>query len=168
MSEVAYQIQRKVGGIVNSGQKVIFQTPQLIDLGFGIFYNQWTGMFTVHKEGLYYISWWVAIQQTTLLGASFAIKTSDGKTIKGNSNDGTGEISGDAIIKVQSTPYYFYLENMKGVVTYSGVSSEVANLSIIKIEEGIGITGATGPQGLLGPTGLQGDTGATGPQGLQG
>jgi hypothetical protein len=160
MNNVFLQIKRQVSGVVPLGSNLIFDT---IVYTFGnINYDLNTGFITINEPGTYSINWWVATQASlSTNGAVFAIDSSQGDFIEGNSPIKTGEVYGIAIIEVVSLPITISLKNSSTAdIFLSTIVPVTANLVVIK-EDIIGIIGPTGPTGPAGPTGPTGPTGST-------
>ena len=173
MSNIALQVERLASGSVVAGGNVVFDT--IVYLDGNISYNSLTGVITFNEAGRYAISWWVATQSTlSSNGTVFALSSSQGDFLEGNSPNRTDEVVGIGIIDVSTSPVTFSLTNAStAAVTYSGIVPVKATLVII--EDDIGITGPTGPigptgpsEGPTGPTGATGATGETGPTGATG
>lgn len=172
MSEVGIQLQRHLPGSIRSFQIVVFDeviTAPLVPNN--ITFNLATGEFFINKPGNYYIDWWVATETTINHPIQFSIFTQDLKVIQGDSQTSNGEITGNALLKVNRVPYTFTLLNSTSQTVNYGSSVEMkANIVITEVG-GVGETGPTGPQGIqgpIGPQGIQGIQGPTGPQGAQG
>ncbi|HID0761850.1 TPA: collagen-like triple helix repeat-containing protein, partial [Clostridium botulinum] len=165
------QLQRITTGTIAANTNVIFDNT-LLSTGSDISYNGGTGVVTITKTGIYYVDWWVTTQSSfSATYISFAIKTSDNKTIQGESPIKIGQVSGNALLNVTTVPYTFSLINSNLDVSLAVNPTVKANLSVTEETNTLGVTGpqgvtgATGPQGITGPTGPQGITGPTGIQG---
>ncbi|WP_341393223.1 hypothetical protein [Clostridium sporogenes] len=162
------QLQRTTTGTIAANTNVIFDNT-LLSTGSDISYNGGTGVVTITKTGIYYVDWWVTTQSSfSATYISFAIKTSDNKTIQGESPIKIGQVSGNALLNVTTVPYTFSLINSNLDVSLAVNPTVKANLSVTEETSTLGVTGPTGPQGITGATGPQGITGATGPQGVTG
>jgi hypothetical protein len=168
MSNIALQIERLAAGTVASGGDLIFDNVVYTD--GNITYNPGTGVITFLEVGRYVINWWAATQAaTTSNGVVFALNSSQGDLLEGNSPIKTGEVVGLGIIDVIVAPVTVTLENTStGNVILSGIVPVKAALMVVQDDIG-GPTGPTGPGGPAGgPTGPTGPTGATGEAGTPG
>lgn len=117
MSNIALQIERQTDGIVESNENVIFGTT--VYSSGNIVYNAATGVITFQEAGRYVFNWWVATQtSTSKQGAVFALTSSQGDFLEGNSPLNTGEVSGVAIIEVVTAPVTVSLVNASGATFY--------------------------------------------------
>ena len=173
------QIEKLTAGTVESNANIIFDST-VISIG-NISYDSGTGIITLQEAGRYEFDWWVASQSCdSNIGTGYALVSSQGDSIIGNSPVKTGEVVGIGVIEVVTAPVTVSLRNNSGARIYSSTIVPVkASLAVIEIgspgEIGPtgptgpqGETGSTGPQGETGPTGLQGETGSTGLQGETG
>lgn len=70
-----------------------------------IVYDSLTGTITVNAVGKFVINWWVATQSSLDTGGPiFALTTSDGQLITGNSPQKTAQVTGMGIIDIASVP----------------------------------------------------------------
>ncbi|ENJ9656028.1 collagen-like protein, partial [Clostridium botulinum] len=162
------QLQRTTSGTIPANTNVIFDNI-LLSTGSDISYNPGTGVVTINKTGIYYVDWWVSTQSSfSATYVSFAIKTSDNKTIQGESPIKVGQVVGNALLNVTTVPYSFSLINSNLDVSLAVNLTVKANLSVTEETNTLGVTGPTGPQGVTGATGPQGVTGTTGIQGVTG
>lgn len=108
---IALQLKLNIGGSVISGNSVLFDNT-MYSSG-DILYNPATGVITFNESGRYTVQWWVA-QQTSISidGASFAISSSQGDLIQGNSPLKTTEVVGMGIIDVVAPPVTCSLINV--------------------------------------------------------
>lgn len=150
--------------VVSNLAPIIFDT--LVYNSGTITYSMGTGEISINDTGIYYISWWVATASAlTSQGVTFGVLINDNRTISGSSPSRLGEVSGNAIIEVTTVPTIIKLINLTPAAVQLGTNVIIkADLAIFNTQW-VGPTGATGPQGNLGPTGY---TGPTGPQGSQG
>ena len=144
-----------------------------------ISYSSVTGVITFNEAGRYSLQWFVASQSSpSANGAVFAISTSQGDYLEGNSPIKTTEVVGMCIVDVAVAPVTASLVNAStGTVFYSPINPIRATLVIIQDDiAATGPTGDTGPTGATGasltglpatrgPTGPTGDTGPTGATG---
>ena len=93
MSNIALQIERVSSGAVAVNANVIFEN--IVFLSGNISYNTATGEITFNEPGRYVINWWVASQSTQATnGVVFALASSQGDLLEGNSPIKTGEVVG--------------------------------------------------------------------------
>ncbi len=110
MGNIALQIGRSLTGTVGAGENVIFDAA-VYSTG-NISYNNSTGVITLNESGRYVIHWWVATQSSTFAGgAIFALVSSQGDLLTGNSPLKAGEITGVGIISVAIAPITVSLVN---------------------------------------------------------
>ncbi|WP_227019254.1 collagen-like triple helix repeat-containing protein [Sinanaerobacter chloroacetimidivorans] len=163
MSDIALQIERSTAETVAVGQNVIFETT-VFSAG-NISYNTTTGVITFHETGRYMINWWVATQSTfSTIGAVFALSSSQGDFLEGNSPVKTGEVTGMGIIEVSAAPVIVSLINASNNILYYSVVVPL-KAALVVVQDDLQGSGPTGPTGDTGPTGPTGDTGPTGPTG---
>lgn len=167
MSNIALQIERSIAGTVAAGSNVIFDT--IVYTAGNISYNSLTGVITYNEPGRYVIEWWVATQSSvSTVGAVFALSSSQGDFLEGNSPIKTGEVFGVGIIDVVAAPVTASLLNASnGLFFYSTIVPLKATLVVVEDDLG-GSTGPTGATGAMGATGATGSTGATGATGTTG
>ncbi|MGL5753134.1 MAG: hypothetical protein ACRCXT_21505, partial [Paraclostridium sp.] len=166
MIEVGIQLQRNLPGSISAYEIVVFDeviTAPLVPSN--ITFNLSTGEFFINKVGNYYIDWWVSTETAVNIPIQISIFTQDLKVIQGDSQKSTGEITGNALLKVDKVPYTFVLLNSTAqIINYGSSVEKKANIVITEI----GGVGATGPIGPTGEQGIQGPIGPTGEQGIQG
>ena len=163
MSVIALQIELRIGGTVASGGKVIFN--KIAYTAGNIDYNNAAGFITFNEPGRYIVTWWVATQSSqSTIGTIFALSSSQGDYIEGNSPNNTGEIVGIAILDVGIAGVTASLLNA-AAKTFYYASKAPLKAALIVVKGDTGITGDTGPAGDTGPTGDIGPTGYTGPTG---
>src|ERR1035437_2049165 len=110
MSNIALQIERSATETVITGASVIFDA--IVYSAGNISYNTSTGVITFNEVGRYIINWWVATQtSTSLTGMVFALSSSQGDYLEGDSPIKTGEVSGLGIIDVTIAPVTLSLVN---------------------------------------------------------
>jgi len=171
MSDIALLIERAAAGSVAVNGNVIFDTVKFT--AGNISYNSGTGVITFNEAGRYEVHWWVTTQSSqTTNGIVFALVSSQGDLIIGDSPIRTGEVVGMGIIEVAAPPVTLSLVNWgDAAVIYGSLVPIRASLMIVQDDIGsgptgpTGNTGPTGPTGDTGPTGPTGDTGPTGPTG---
>lgn len=148
MSNIALQIERITAGSVAANANVIFEN--IVFLSGNISYNAGTGVILFNEPGRYVINWWVATQSTqSTNGVVFALASSQGDFLEGNSPSKTGEVVGFGVIEVVSAPQTLSLINASTAeVFYSVVVPLTATLVIV--EDDIPGDGPTGPTGATG------------------
>lgn len=110
MGNIALQIERTASGIINAGENVVFEATAYSD--GNISYNNTTGVITFNEQGRYIINWWVSTQSSSSTdGVVFALSSSQGDFIVGNSPTKTGEIIGVGIVNVSTAPVTLSLVN---------------------------------------------------------
>ncbi len=170
MSNIALQVERLAAGTITSAGNVIFDT--VVYTAGNISYNSVTGVITFNETGRYVFTWWVATQTSASTnGAVFALSSSQGDFLEGNSPIKTGEVVSIGIVDVAAAPVTVSLINASTAQFYYSTLVPV-KATLVVIEDdiaGIGPTGPTGPTGPPnGPTGPTGETGLTGPTGPTG
>ncbi|MBP1994873.1 collagen-like triple helix repeat-containing protein [Paenibacillus eucommiae] len=178
MSDIALQLERLTAGSFNIGNNVIFNS--IVYSSGNISYNIITGVITFNEAGRYILDWSVATQSSASInGAVFALSSSQGDFLEGNSPIKTGVVTGIGIIDVFAAPVTLSLINASTAEVFlSTIVPVKATLVIVQDDiSSTGPTGATGPtgdSGAVGPTGATGEpgpigaTGATGPTGDSG
>ncbi|MDF2567792.1 MAG: hypothetical protein K0R90_1248, partial [Oscillospiraceae bacterium] len=166
MSNIALQIERLAAGTVASSGNVIFDS--VIYSAGNITYNSLTGVITFNEAGRYVLDWWVATQSSPSgIGAVFALSSSQGDFLEGNSPIKTGEVVGIGIVDVVEAPVTVSLVNATPSIFYYSAAVPV-KATLVVVEDDIVGEGPTGPTGATGPTGPTGSTGATGSTGPTG
>ncbi len=143
MSNNSLQVTLTGGTNVPAGTNVIFNN--VIFMTGNISYNTVTGVITFNVPGEYAINWWVDTQSSTSpTGINFAISTSQGDFILGDSPIATGEVSGIALINVAAPGTTAQLVNATANdIVYSSIVPVQASLMAFEID--LGPTGPTGP-----------------------
>lgn len=162
MGNVALQIGLNSSASVGLGENVYFDT--MIYLTGNISYNSVTGEITFQEAGRYSINWWLAAQSSySSNGTAFALFSSQGDEIKGNSPIKKDEVYGMGIIEVITAPVTLSLKNVStGTVYLSAQVPLKGALAIIREDLQEGPAGPTGPAGDSGSTVPTGDTGPAG------
>ena len=169
MPNSALQIELNTATSVASNANVPFDT--IVYSAGGISYNPATGVITFLEAGRFVIDWWLATQSSqSTNGASFALSSSQGDFLEGNSPIKTGEVYGIGIVDVTTAPVTLSLVNISNAPIFFATQVPLKGTLVIVEDDqdsagGTGPTGATGPTG---PTGPAGTTGATGPAGATG
>lgn len=170
MPNIALQIERLAAGTITAGAPVVFDNVVYTD--GNISYNGATGVITFNEAGRYIVNWWLATQASAAAGVIFALSTSQGDFLEGNTPNRADEVVGVGIIDVVSPPVTMTLSNAAaGSVALASSLPVKATLMIVQDDIGTGATGPTGPtgpQGPLGPVGPVGPAGSTGATGATG
>ena len=169
MANNALQIELNTATTVAAGANVLFDT--IVYSSGTISYNPATGVITFNEAGRYVLDWWLATQSSqSTNGTSFALSSSQGDFLEGNSPINTGEVYGIGIVDVIAAPVTVSLVNIStATVFFSLIVPLKGTLVIVQDDIGpTGPTGATGPTGPTGAAGLTGPTGDTGPTGPTG
>ncbi len=160
MSNIALQIERQAAGLIEPSSNVAFDT--IVYCAGDISYDTGAGVITFHVAGRYVLDWWVATQTSTSTnGAVFALSSSQGDVLEGNSPIKTGEVVGIGILDIAAAPVTVSLVNASTASFYYSAIVPV-KATLVVTEDDLSGTGPTGPTG---PTGETGATGATGPTG---
>ncbi|MEA4891762.1 MAG: hypothetical protein VB085_04275 [Peptococcaceae bacterium] len=134
-------------------------------LSGSISYSEATADITIMETGRYIVNWWMATQSSSAAGAAFAISSSQGDLLEGNSPTKTGEVYGGGIIDVPDVPFTLSLINVGTGMMYLSGQVPLQGALVVTQDNAsgeTGPTGPTGPQGETGPTGPQGETGEAG------
>ncbi|WP_070000701.1 hypothetical protein [Cellulosilyticum sp. I15G10I2] len=163
MGSITIQIERLATGTVRPGGNVIFDS--VVYSTENISYNALTGVITFNEAGRYVLDWWIATQ--SVLGATgvvFAVNSSQGDVLEGNSPIKAGEVVGVSIIDVAAAPVTVTLSYIGAGTVYFPTTLPVkATLVVIQDDIVQGEIGPTGPTGSTGATEDTGPTGDTGP-----
>ncbi|WP_101698550.1 hypothetical protein [Clostridium minihomine] len=177
MGQTALQMDLNASSVIESNERVIFNT---IKYSVGdISYNTTTGELTLSAAGRYVIDWWLAVQfSLSTSGAAFALETSQGDLIIGNSPIKTDEVYGIGIIEVTTAPVTVVLKNIGTGPIYLSPSVPLQGTLVLFEDVLNGPPGPTGPDGLSayevavenGFVGTQQEwlNSLVGPQGVQG
>lgn len=147
MGQTALQITLSSSAVISPDEPVIFNDIKYT--AGNVSYNTATGELTLSSEGRYVINWWLAVQSSpSTNGAAFALETSQGDLIEGNSPIKTDEVYGIGIIDVAAAPVTVVLKNIGTGPMY--LSSIVPLQGTLVLMEDVleGPTGPTGPDGL--------------------
>lgn len=132
------QIGRTISGSVAANANVIFD--EIVYSSGDITYDTGTGIITLNEPGRYIFDWWVATQSSlSQIGAVFALSSSQGDLLDGNSPIKTGEVYGLGVIEVVAAPVTVSLINTTTeTIYYSSITPLTANLLVHNIaEEGV-------------------------------
>lgn len=135
MSNISLQLERSSEGILDLDADVIFDT---VTLSTGdISYDSVTGLITLLEVGRYKFDWLVAAQSSlSTNGVGFALASSQGDVIVGNSPTKTGEVVGTAIIEVSAPPVTVTLRNNSNApVFYSGIVPVKSLMTVMGIAD---------------------------------
>lgn len=135
MSNIALQIERTQPGSVDIGENVVFDSV-LYSSG-DIDYDPSTGVMTFPTPGRFVLSWNVSTQ--TSMGSSgvvFAVVLG-GNAVISSSPSKTGQVSGTAIVDIETAPASVFLANDGGgSCFYSTTGPVTASLTIIQDDPG--------------------------------
>lgn len=132
---ILLQIERLIAGNVGSNANVIFDST--MTSSGNISYDSATGVITILEAGKYEFDWWIATQTSmSALGSEFALVSSQGDTIIGNSPIKTGEVVGVGVIEVVTAPATVALRNnSSATIYYSTIVPVKASLAVIGTDE---------------------------------
>lgn len=124
------QVERLMAGTVESDANVIFDS--IVMSSGNISYDNATGVVTILEVGRYEFDWWVATQSSiSTVGAGFALVSSKGDDIIGNSPIKTGEVVGVGVIEVTTAPVTVALRNNSSATIYYSTTVPVkASLAV--------------------------------------
>lgn len=130
--DIVLQIERLIAGFVDPGDNVVFDG--IVFSNGNITYNTTTGVITFNDPGRYAINWWVATQSSMATdGAVFALSSSQGDLLEGNSPIKTGQVNGIGVIEVVTAPVTLSLINASNApYFYSPIVPVVASLTIVQ------------------------------------
>lgn len=177
MGQTALQTTLNLPSVIESNERVVFNNIKYT--AGDISYNTTTGELTLSSEGRYVIDWWLAVQfGLSTNGAAFALETSQGDLIIGNSPIKTDEVYGTGIIEVTTAPVTVVLKNIGTGPIYLSPAVPLQGTLILLEDVLNGPPGPTGPDGLSayeialenGFVGTQQEwlNSLVGPQGVQG
>ena len=153
MSDTVLQIERLVDGTVGVNENVIFDS--IVVISDSVSYNSATGTITLLQPGRYEFDWWVDTQSSASSnGVGFALVSSQGDILVGNSPIKTGEVVGVGIIVVTEAPVTVELKNNSTESVYFPTIVPVKSSLVVIGGEGEGETGPTGPTGATAPLNL--------------
>jgi hypothetical protein len=117
MSNIALQIELQSAGMVTVGGNVLFDS--IVSSDGNIAYDSSTGVITFNETGRYVINWWVTTQASASAnGIVFALSSSQGDFLVGNSPNKTGEVYGAGIVTVTAAPVTLSLVNSSTATFY--------------------------------------------------
>lgn len=147
MGQTALQINLRSSPAIAPNETVVFNEIQYS--AGDASYNAATGELTLSLPGRYVVNWWLALQSSpSSNGAAFALESSQGDLIQGNSPLKTDEVYGIGIIEVVAPPVSVVLKSIGTGAMY--FSSLVPLQGSLVLWEDVlsGPTGPTGPEGL--------------------
>jgi len=133
MANSCLYVSRTASGSITSANNMLFDTT-IYNTG-GISYNSTSGVITINESGVFHINWWLALQNAinSSSGAIFALISSTGDTLYGDTPLKTSSFSGIGVINVETTPVTVSLKNMGTGNAYMSSTLPVkAMLSITK------------------------------------
>lgn len=75
-------------------------------------YDSLTGVFTINAAGVYYFSWWIAVEGgASAVTTAFGLNGSEGTSVYTDSADATDLLAGNALVNVAAAPAVFRLLN---------------------------------------------------------
>jgi hypothetical protein len=102
------------GTVIADGGNVIFDSL-LNDQSDNISYNSATGEFTITEPGNYYVDWWVGTDGAGPgTNVTFAIEVNGVEYSDASSPIVSGQLSGEALVTVTTTPTIITLVNTSG------------------------------------------------------
>lgn len=133
LTGIQAQLQGSPGALIADNAVVVFDTI-LASQSAGISYNASTGEFTISEPGNYYVSWWVVTDGSAgPVNMVFSV-TVDASTVAiGNSPIVTGQVNGDALIKVDAVPSVVMLVNQTGADVVFANTPVQANITIFSV-----------------------------------
>lgn len=136
---IQLQLQNPATNTIAPGAAVLFDTT-ITEQTVSITYNSNSGTVTIHESGIYYIDWWVAadgIQGGTDLFPTFAIITSAANNVRASGPNVTGQIKGNALIRVTvrpGVPVTLQLVNgTNATIAFCTYTPIKANIAIFKV-----------------------------------
>lgn len=151
MADATLQIELISTSPITAGATVMFNS--IVYSSGNISYNTTTGEITLLEEGRYLVNWWMATQASTSTnGIVFALSSSQGDLLEGNSPIRTGEVYGVGVIDVTIAPVTVSLTNASTATTYLSAQTPLQGSLVIAPDNpsgGVGPTGPTGPAGEL-------------------
>lgn len=132
MSNIAMQIERLTAGSVATGANVVFDN--IVYEQGSILYDPVSGMMTFAVPGRYIVTWSVSIQSTmSATGVSFTLTATQGGTFESQTVNRQGQITGTAIINVETAPVAVFLVNSTDNSCYYSLNTDVtANMVVFQ------------------------------------
>jgi hypothetical protein len=160
MGQTALQISLHSSAAIASNAPVVFSDIKYM-VG-NVSYNTTTGELTLSAVGRYVVDWWLAVQSSpSTIGAAFALESSQGDLIEGNSPIKTDEVYGIGIIDVETAPVTMVLKNISTGPIYLSPVVPLQGTLVLLEDTLEGPPGPTGPTGPTGPAGEPGPIAAT-------
>lgn len=153
MRNLALQIERSAAYTAAAGAPVVFDN--VVYTNGKISCDTGTGVVTFYEPGRYIVDWRVTAQAAASpTGFIFAISTSQGDFLEGNTSNRIDEEIGTGIVDVTVAPVTMSLINAStsDVALASSLPGK-ATLRIVKDDIGAGAAGADGAADTKGPTG---------------
>lgn len=130
---VEVQLQGSSGGTIDNAANIVFDTV-INDQSATIGYNLATGEFIITEAGNYYLDWWVATDGSAgSVTITFSVMVNGSTVSSGNSPLLTGQITGNALITVDTVPATITLVNETGVTVFLPVIDVQANMTVISV-----------------------------------
>ena len=121
------------GDILPNGDNVVFNTV-LNNQSSDIIYNPVTGEFTITAPGNYLVSWWFATDGAgPAINVSFAVDVNGVPYSIASSPIVSGQLSGDALVTVTTTPTVVTLVNVTGEDVFIPTTPVQANIVITQV-----------------------------------
>ena len=147
MGQTALQIILRSSAVIAPDEQVIFNDIKYT--AGNVSYNPVTGELVLLSAGRYVIDWWLAVQSSpSTNGASFALESSQGDLIEGNSPIKTDEVYGIGIIDVAAAPVTVVLKSIATAPMYLSTVVPLQGTLVLLEDVLAGPTGPTGPDGL--------------------
>ncbi|GBG55804.1 hypothetical protein SPFL3102_02743 [Sporomusaceae bacterium FL31] len=136
MGNIALQLERSAAGTVSPSANVIFDT--ILYSSGSIIYQSLTGEMTFNETGRYMITWTLSTQGSlSTNGIVFAISSSQGDFLAGNSPERIGEVTGCGIITITAAPTTVSLVSASTAnVQYSSAVPAKATLVVADVSPG--------------------------------
>lgn len=151
MNHEILEIKKTSGGKIAPTENIVFDTVSQATPNIDV--DSTTGVLTFRSLGQYVAEWWVATDTARRGAMQFALKTSIGDRIIGNSPAKRGQVSGSGVINVEEVGVTASLINISAdAVILSPTVAQTAFLLVTRVPE----------SGKVGPTGPQGESGADG------
>lgn len=130
------QLQNTLNGYIDVNQPISFD-KYIISLDIDIMYED--GYFYINCDGIYYISWWISLNNSNFnKNLSFKIKSCKGHNIESCISSNSSQVCGDGIVNVTDSHLKFALINSsKSKIMLSQLANIKANISIFKISPSI-------------------------------
>ncbi len=141
MSGIALLVERGLTGVVQAGENVVFEST--VYTSGNIDYDNGNGVITLKEPGRYLFHWWVTTQLSAIPhGVLFALSSSKGDFLVGNSPLKTGETTGMGIITVDNPPVKVWLVNA-GTGQYHYAAELPCKASLMVVQESVAVPQST-------------------------